>query len=65
MLTTVIRMNDKVEAMAELINEQQRRIDELKTCIIRLDTLLELAPNCSALLIQHLADSGRDAGPKR
>ena len=65
MLTTVNRMNDKVEVMAELMKEQQRRINELKTCILRLDTLLKLAPNRSALLIQLLADSGRDAGSKR
>jgi len=28
-LTTVIRMNDKVEEMAGLMKEQQRRLDDL------------------------------------
>ncbi|MFU8885344.1 MAG: hypothetical protein ACNA8O_07790 [Cyanobacteriota bacterium] len=29
-LTTVIRMHDKVEAMAGLMKEQQRRLDDLQ-----------------------------------
>ena len=44
-LTTVIRMNDKVEEMASLMREQQRRIDELNGRVIRLETILELAFN--------------------
>jgi len=46
-LTTVIRMNDKVQEMAELMKEQQRRIDDLNGRIIRLETVLELALNRS------------------
>lgn len=42
-LTTVIRMNDKVEEMAGLMKEQQRRIDDLNARVIRLETVLELA----------------------
>jgi hypothetical protein len=42
-LTTVIRMNDKVEAMAGLMKEQQRRLDDLQGRVIRLETVLELA----------------------
>ena len=42
-LTTVIRMNDKVEEMAGLMKEQQRRIDDLHGRVIRLETVLELA----------------------
>jgi galactokinase len=44
-LTTVIRMNDKVEEMAGLMKEQQRRIDDLNARMIRLETVLELALN--------------------
>ena len=42
-LTTVIRMNDKVEEMAGLMREQQRRLDDLNGRVIRLETVLELA----------------------
>ena len=42
-LTTVIRMNDKVEEMAGLMKEQQRRLDDLQGRVIRLETVLELA----------------------
>jgi galactokinase len=46
-LTTVIRMNDKVEDMADLMKEQQRRIDDLNGRVIRLETMLEIALNRS------------------
>jgi hypothetical protein len=42
-LTTVIRMNDKVEEMAGLMKEQQRRLDDLQGRVIRLETVLEPA----------------------
>ena len=42
-LTTVIRMNGKVEDMAGLMREQQRRLDDLQGRVIRLETVLELA----------------------
>jgi hypothetical protein len=42
-LTTVIRMNDRVEEMAGLRKEQQRRLDDLQGRVIRLETVLELA----------------------
>jgi galactokinase len=48
-LTTVIRMNDKVEEMAALMKEQQRRIDDLNGRLIRLETVLEIALNRAAL----------------
>ncbi|MCT0198158.1 hypothetical protein KQ313_00425 [Synechococcus sp. CS-1325] len=44
-LTTVIRMNDRVEQIAGLMKEQQRRIDDLNGRVIRLETMLELALN--------------------
>ena len=48
-LTTVIRMNDKVEEMAGLMKEQQRRIDDLNGRMIRLETDLEIALNRSSV----------------
>ena len=42
-LTIVIRMNDKVEEIAGLMKEQQRRIDDLQGRVIRLETVVELA----------------------
>ena len=44
-LTTVIRMNDKVEEMAGLMKEQQHRIDDLNGRLIRLETMFEIALN--------------------
>jgi hypothetical protein len=55
-LTTVIRMNDKVEAMAGLMKEQQRRIDDLHGRVIRLETVLELALNRPAGSSPRLLD---------
>jgi hypothetical protein len=40
-LSTVIRMNDKVEEIAGLIKEQQRPLDDLNGHVIRLETALE------------------------
>ena len=48
-LTTVIRMNNKVEEMAGLMKEQQRRIDDLNGRLIRLETVLEIALNSSSV----------------
>ena len=42
-LTTVIRMNDKVERMASVIKDQQGRIENLTERVIRLETALEIA----------------------
>jgi hypothetical protein len=41
-------MNDKVEEMAGLMNEQQRRLDELNGGVNRLETVLDLALNRSS-----------------
>ena len=60
-LTTVIRMNDKVEEMAGLMKEQQRRLDELNGRVIRLQTVLELALNLSSGAVARLTDA--DGGP--
>ncbi len=42
-ITTVIRMNDKIERMAETMVSQQRKIEQLNERVIRLETALEIA----------------------
>ena len=42
-ITTVIRMNDKIERMAETMINQQRKIEQLNERVIRLETALEIA----------------------
>jgi hypothetical protein len=41
-ITTVIRMNDKVERMAATMVAQQQKIETLTERIIRLETALEI-----------------------
>lgn len=54
-LTTVIKMNDHVERMAETIKGQQVRIEDLTMRVVRLETALEIA----------LASQGVKPTPKR
>lgn len=42
-ITTVIKMNDKVERMAGGMKAQQAKIENLTERVIRLETLLEIA----------------------
>jgi hypothetical protein len=42
-LTTVIRMNDKVERMAATMKAQQEKIENLTERVIRLETALDIA----------------------
>ena len=42
-LTTVIKMNDKVERMADTVKHQQVRIEDLTMRVVRLETALEIA----------------------
>jgi hypothetical protein len=42
-LTTVIKMDDKVERMADAIKGQQMRIEDLSMRVVRLETALEIA----------------------
>ena len=42
-LTTVIKMNDKVEALAGTAKSQQEKIEHLTERVIRLETALEIA----------------------
>ncbi len=42
-LTTVIKMDDKMERMADTIKSQQMRIEDLTMRVVRLETALEMA----------------------
>ena len=42
-LTTVIKMNDKVEGLAGTAKSQQEKIENLTERVIRLETALEIA----------------------
>jgi hypothetical protein len=42
-ITTVIKMNDKVERVAAAMKEQQEKIENLTERVIRLETALEIA----------------------
>jgi hypothetical protein len=42
-ITTVIKMNDKVERMASAIELQQKKIEALSERVIRLEAALEMA----------------------
>ena len=59
-LTTVIRMNDKVEEIAGLMKEQQRRLDDLQGRVIRLETVLELALHRSSGTSGRLLEADGD-----
>jgi len=41
-ITTVIKMNDKVERMADAMKSQQVKIESLTERVIRLETALEI-----------------------
>jgi hypothetical protein len=59
-LTSVIRMNDKVEEMAGLMREQQHRIEDLQGRVIRLETVLELALHRSGASQLRLPDGDQE-----
>ena len=61
-LTTVIRMNNKVEEMAGLMKEQQRRLDDLQGRVIRLETVLELGLHRAAGSSRLLGADGDPTG---
>lgn len=42
-ITTVIKMNDKVERLAGAVKSQQDKIENLTERVIRLETALEIA----------------------
>jgi hypothetical protein len=42
-ITTVIRMNDKVEQLANAVMSQQAKIEGLTERVVRLETALEIA----------------------
>lgn len=55
-LTTVIKMNDKVERLAGVVKAQQDKIENLTERVIRLETAIEIAlagKPLSARRIEH------------
>lgn len=42
-ITTVIRMNDKVERLAGVVKAQQEKLENLTSRVVRLETALEIA----------------------
>ncbi|MFN3594491.1 MAG: hypothetical protein ACK4TK_07395 [Thiobacillaceae bacterium] len=54
-IATVIRMNDRIVAMAEQMKSQQCRIEDLTERVVRLETALEIA----------LAGRGAKTPPRR
>jgi len=48
-ITTVIKMNDKVERMAATMKGQQEKIEKLTERVVRLETALEIALASQAL----------------
>lgn len=42
-ITTVIKMNDKVERLAGTVKHQQDKIEQLTERVIRLETFVEMA----------------------
>lgn len=57
-IATVIRMNDKVERLAEAVKAQQTKIENLAERIIRLETALEIAMTArGATRLSRKADS--------
>ena len=42
-ITTVIKMNDRVERLAGTVRAQQEKIENLSARIVRLETALEIA----------------------
>lgn len=59
-ITTVIRMNDKVERMAETIKGQQQKIESMNERLIRLEMAVQLGAvwpgNASPKTIEHNQD---------
>jgi hypothetical protein len=58
-ITTVIKMNDKVERVAATMKAQQEKIENLTERVIRLETALEIAlartsaTRSTARLVEH------------
>ena len=64
-ITTVIRMNDKVERMADTIKTQQQRIESMNERLIRLELALQLGLERHASSpVRTLEDKKGDGQPQ-
>jgi hypothetical protein len=61
-ITTVIKMNDKVERMAGAMKSQQEKIESLTERVIRLETALEIALSRPATVPPGFAQLERKSG---
>ena len=57
-LTTVIKMNDKVERMAASVKAQQAKIESLTERVIRLETALEIALAQRGARVRQIENKG-------
>ena len=57
-LTTVIKMNDKVERMAASMKAQQGKIESLTERVIRLETALEIALAQRGARVRQIENKG-------
>lgn len=57
-LTTVIKMNDKVERLAGTVKTQQDKIENLTERVIRLETALEIAMAVKASAPRRIEHKG-------
>ena len=64
-ITTVIKMNDKVERMTEVIKTQQQKIESMNERLIRLEMALQLGMarqnNAQVRSLDDKADKGEPA----
>ena len=55
-ITTVIKMNDKVEPMAGAVKAQQEKLESLTERVIRLETAFEIAMAQRGSRVRRLPD---------
>ena len=57
-ITTVIKMNDKVERLSATVKSQQDRIIDLTERLIRLETLIEIGLSGKTVTVKRLENKG-------
>ena len=57
-ITTVIKMNDKVERLSATVKSQQDRIIDLSERLIRLETLIEIGLSGKTVTVKRLEHKG-------
>lgn len=57
-ITTVIKMNDRVERLSATVKSQQDRIIDLTERLIRLETLIEIGLSGKTVTVKRLENKG-------